>query len=114
MFIPNTHCRITDMNGRFDVHGNPVPGAIRTVQCAVVKIAETRVKTSVRTDSSASRGFAHESSVSARLLFLAGEVICEGDLIEFRNYKLKVTGVSPMYSVNGAPDHNQIDAETWS
>lgn len=102
------------MNSRFDVHGQSIPGETKTIQCAVVKIESKQVKTSVRTDSSASRGFAQEAAVSARLLFPKGAAVTEGDLIEIRNYKLKVTGEFPRYSVNGALDHRQVDAEAWS
>lgn len=114
MFIPNAQCRVTGMGERFDVHGQPVPGAARIARCSIVKLASTRIKTSVRTDSSASRGFAQEREIAARLLFGKDEAIAEGDLIEIREFKLKVTASSPRYTVNGTLDHNQIDAEAWS
>lgn len=113
MFIPNKSCTISKRTG-YDswgkaLYSNPVPA-----KCAIIKLTEAREKTSVRTDSSASRGNAEEIKSDARLLFPASTIINKSDIITILNFKLSVTSAFPRVDIPGNLDHWQVDAEMES
>ena len=110
MFIPNTDCQIKERGAR-DRYNEYSYGKPRRARCSIIKLKEARGKTSVRTDSSASRGNAEEITSDARLLLPSSESINRGDLIKVYGFVLKVVSIFPRIAVNGRLDHWQIDAE---
>ena len=60
MFRPNQNCQIQKSSGKTDVYGMPVPGRKVNERLAVIELNLMAVKSSVRADSSASRGNAQE------------------------------------------------------
>ena len=80
MFIPNLHCSITKQ-GVTDLYGQTTEGETIQSKCAIVKLIARNEKTSVRADSSASRGNAAEITSDARLLFSDSSDIEIGDKV---------------------------------
>jgi hypothetical protein len=114
MFRPNQTCIINISSGKTDVYGQPLPARRSKERCAVVKLELTNLQTSVRTDSSASRGNAMEVVTNAILLFPKTTIASIDDLIEIAGAKLKIVSKHPRYSVAGDLDHYEIGAVTWS
>jgi hypothetical protein len=114
MFFPNKTCIISVASGKTDVYGQPLPGRKVSEGCAVVRLQLNNIKTSVRTDSSASRGNAMELVTDALLLLSRNTVANIDDVIEIEGAKLRVISKHPRYSVNGKLDHYEIGAITWS
>lgn len=114
MFRPNLNCRIQLASGKNDVHGQPIPGRFVRERCAVVKLIISNEKSSVRADSSASRGNAmEEEAVSVILLQTITQAKID-DIIEVSGVKLRIVGRQPRYDVNGRLDHYEIHATMWS
>lgn len=114
MFRPNQKCRIQLASGKNDVHGQPTPGRYVTEGCSIVKIDVTNEKSSVRADSSASRGNAMESEAVSVILLTRTTQAKANDIVEVAGYKLRVMGRQPRYDVNGRLDHIEISATMWS
>lgn len=113
MFIPNQKCRIQLSSGKTDVHGQPLPGRYVTEGCSVVKLVVTNEKSSVRADSSASRGNAMENEANSVILLAAKTQARIDDIIEVAGHKLRIMGRQPRYDVTGRLDHIEINATMW-
>ena len=109
-FIANTTCKIARRAGN-DAYGQPVFGAWERAVCGIVKFDIASEKTSVRTDSSASRGNAREIQASVRLLFPTFHKVAIGDKIEMLDVRLRVVAAFPRLDVAGKLDHYQVDCE---
>ena len=114
MFIPNLTCSITKSDGGFDRYGQPIPGRTFTSKCSIVRLRVEDEKTSVRSDSSATRGMARENVADARLMFPANTDIEMGDRIDIQGVSLRTMSVFPRHAVSGKFDHYQVDAMIWS
>jgi hypothetical protein len=114
MFRPNQTCTLNISSGKTDIYGQPLPLRRVRERCAVVKLEITNQQTTVRTDSSASRGNAMETVANAVLLFTKNTAANIDDVIEFAGAKLKIVSKHPRYSVTGDLDHYEIGAVTWS
>lgn len=108
MFIPNTTCTLRRLTGT-DVFGKPVYDSPKTVPCGIVRLEEASKRTSIRTDSSASRGNAMEETTISRILFPANVRVKQGDSIIFGDFSLLVMSVWPRVSIAGKIDHWQAD-----
>lgn len=113
MLIPNITCNVTKRLGT-DVYGQEQMGTAVVTKCAIVKLLSAKMKTSVRADSSASRGNADEVVADARLLFLPQTDVAEGDEVNVAGFRLKVVGIFPRYNMPGKLDHWQVDADIWA
>src|SRR3569833_3178731 len=113
MFRPNQRCRI-QLSGGKDVYGQPKPGAYVSEQCSVVKLLITNTKTSVRADSSASRGNARELHADCVLLLRPNTLVKIDDIVEIAEAKFKVSGRFPRHDAAGRLDHVEIHAMMWS
>ena len=112
LFIPNLSCTVTK-HGGLDLYGQPLPGVSYKEKCAIVKIANKILPTSVRADSSASRGAAQEMIVDAELLLVATTKAQLNDFVDVSGFKLRVVGKFPRYSVTGKLDHYQLLCNIW-
>lgn len=113
MFRPNTTCIITETQG-YSVHGEPAFGIAQTVPCGIVRLDLTSQKTSVRTDSSASRGNAEEEVSRSVLLFPATVTPKLGSKVEIMGITLRIMAVQPRLTVRGGLDHYQCTLEAWT
>lgn len=112
MFRPNLKCNIARLEGA-TITGKRVYGAWRNVPVAIVKLEEGANKTSVRTDSSASRGSAQEILSDARLMFPAFVILRPGDRVSIFGFELTVVSVRPRHAVTGRFDHWQVDCNIY-
>ena len=111
-FIPNRTCQLAKRNGT-DIYGQPVFLQATTVPCAVVNYSLKIAKTSVRADTSATRGHAEEEEAVVRLLFPAVVNIAIGDQVTLDTISLKVMTAFPQSNVQGQIDHIQADLTLW-
>lgn len=114
MFRPNLTCRIQLASGKNDVHGQPIPGRSVVERCAVVKLATSNEKTSVRADSSASRGNAMELENISVILLVPTTAAQIDDIVELSGVKLRIASREPKLDVSGRLDHFRIQATMWS
>jgi hypothetical protein len=114
MLRPNLHCTITKAGETYDGYGRPVLGKTVRSLCSVVKLMNSAEKTSVRADSSASRGSAAEITADARLLFSPLTNITVGDKVIVAGFELRVMNVAPRFDVHSRLDHYQVDANVWA
>lgn len=113
MFIPN-NTGLLARNLGFNRYGEPSFGEAKTVECGVVHLGRVDQKTSVRTDSSATRGNADETLFNAKILFPSYVVVSAGDRFVINGQKLRVTAIEPRYSVYGSLDHYEVDFDRWA
>lgn len=109
MFIPNTTCRLYSRTDTQDLYGQYSFAAPVTVGCSVVQMDLVVKKTSVRADSSASRGRAEEEIGLVRLLFPTSTSVKEGDVCEVDGYAIEVIRIFPRRNTVGQLDHYQVD-----
>jgi hypothetical protein len=114
MFRANLNCRIQLASGKNTVHGQPIPGRFVRERCAVVKMTVSSEKSSVRADSSASRGNAREPQAESIILLSNLTQAAINDVIEVSSNKLRITSMEPRYDVTGRLDHYEIRATMWS
>lgn len=113
MFKPNQKCRIQLSAGN-DVYGQSKPSTFVIEGCSIVKLMISNEKSSVRADSSASRGNARELQADAVLLLTTATKARIDDVIEISGAKFKISGRFPRHDVNGRLDHIEIHAMMWS
>lgn len=101
-------CTVIKSRGH-DLYGAEVVGVKEKELCAVLELAKSANFSSVRTDSSATRGAAHENRAFAKLLLSYKTSAEIGDLILVHFYRLKVASKSPKFSAMGKLDHYQIE-----
>lgn len=103
-------CVITNRIGD-DLYGAPVFGMGRNAKCAVLKLSKLRQSTTVRTDSSGTRGHADEEIDDAHLLLLAGEKININDSIHVGGFKILVSSIRVRYNIYEKIDHLEIEGK---
>lgn len=111
LFRPNTTCQLYNQAGEYDLYGKKTFSVAKTLPCAVVSYDLSRMKSSVRVDSSGSRGRADELVGIARFLFPRTVTVNLGDVVSKDGYWLKVVEIHPRYSVEGQMDHFEVDME---
>ncbi len=114
MYIPKQTCVVTTASNETDVYGKPIPGARHKERCAIVAIIESDEKTSVRSDSSATRGNAREILYDAVILFGPRTKAKMHDIVQVNGYKMEVMTVQPRYDIDGKLDHYQFDLKIWT
>jgi len=112
LFRPNTTCLLRRRGATANVYGKYTFSAGVTVPCAVVTYDLATQKSSVRADSSGSRGRALELAGIARFLFPTTVQVQRGDLIFKDNVWLEVIEIHPRRGVDGRHDHNEVDMKT--
>lgn len=112
MFTPNLHGFIQSSFG-YDVNAERKYGNQRECPYATVSMKIDLQKTSVRADSSASRGSADEIATTRTKILVPAYVTASfGDrFISAEGYRFLVKSVHPRYSIGGRLDHYEIDLE---
>lgn len=113
IFRPKNKCVVIS-NAGTDVYGMPKPGIRKSESCSVVRFIVRNEKSSVRADSSASRGNAME--LEADGIFLMGiDTSAEiDDLIEMNAHRMRVMGKHARFNASGALHHYEIHCTYWS
>lgn len=114
MFRPNLNCIISVSSGETDVYGKPMPSKRVTERCAIVKLDIKNLNTSVRADTSATRGNARELTADSVILLAKNTVANIDDTIEVSGVTLRIASKFPRHSVAGVLDHYEITATIWS
>lgn len=110
--IPNVNCTISKA-GELDIYGQTTMSDPVDAKCAVVRLTQKSIKTSVRADSSASRGTAKEVISDSTLLFPTHTDIDIGDMVLISNIELEVSEIQQRFDVNGVLDHYQVELVIW-
>jgi flagellar basal body L-ring protein FlgH len=108
-FVGNLPCLIEKLSG-FDEFGQPLASKKIKSRCSIVKLVVQDMRTSVRTDTSATGGNAHEYAGDSRLLFDLSAPIEVGDIITVSGITLQADAKFYRNSVNGKGHHWQVDA----
>lgn len=110
MFTPNLVGNLYRSTG-FDSYGRSSFSDFVLCPFASVTLKKTSQKTSVRADSSASRGAADEIVSNARILVPGYIVIEVGDEFEFQTTRYRIVSKHVRRSVFGRVDHIECDLE---
>lgn len=113
LFKPNLTCQVRTPNGK-NAYGEETLGPPTLVPCAIIYLRSAVRESSVRADSSPSRGAAREKVIEAKLLTVANAAVKLDDQIEVAGYKLRVSSVFPRHDLEGVLDHYEIEATIWS
>ncbi len=112
MFRPNTFCYISQRSG-FDDWGRETYSSRRRVPCSLVRLKMTKESSSVRADSSASRGRGREISSDSIILLPPTLAVGIGDRVEFLGFQLEVESLTPRLDIMGRHDHNEVGMCIW-
>jgi len=112
MFIPNTTAMVRRFSGQRDVFGNRIYNPPTRLPCSIVRLPPKTQPTSVRADSSGSRGAAEILATQAKFLFPMNVPISDLDEIDVYGYQLIVTSIEPRIAVTGRLDHYEVLAQT--
>jgi hypothetical protein len=111
MFSPNNIGALWALTGR-DVHNREQWAASIPCPFATVNLETTSQKTTVRADSSASRGAAEEVvSGQAKILVAKTMTVKIGDRFSFDDQRYRISGVHKRRSVFGKIDHFECEME---
>ena len=111
MFKPNVTGSIRKRLSR-DVHGRAAYGPSLVCPFGIVNLQIATQKTSVRADSSASRGSADEiTAIRGKILIPAYMSVTIGDRFEFQGQGYEIAGFHQRRSVLGYLDHFECDLE---
>lgn len=111
-FIPNTTAKLSRLIG-LNIHSEPTFMAPITVECGIVMLNSEARKTSVRADSSASRGTIEETVIVGKILFLPRAFPNVGDKLATQGMTLRCCAVHPRLAVTGLLDHYECQFEIW-
>jgi len=114
MFSPNLDCLIQLTSGKTDIYSQPIPGKLVKERCSIIKLMIENEKSSVRADSSASRGSALELETMSTILLTAATRGRIDDIVKLNGYSLRIRGMFPRFDLQGKLDHYQVDVSMWS
>lgn len=116
MFAPNLDCWITKQDAvSHNLYGEQehVPPRIKE-RCALIRARASVEDTTVRADSSASRGHAEEVTSANRVMLTSKTKALVNDKIEIAGLPaLRITMMHPRYDVVGRLDHYEVEGEAW-
>ena len=110
MFRPNLNGYILFVSGR-DLHGRETYSAPVPCPFAAIDLATRAQRTTVRADSSASRGAADETVSGARIMIVNYVAPRIGDRFTYGDAAWKIVMVHPRRSVFGGLDHYECEME---
>ena len=111
MFCPNLIGSIKDKVGR-DVHGRHILGGSRPCPFGPVSLNIGAIKTSVRADSSASRGSADQIAVERGVILIPHYIeVDRGDIFSFQDVDFEIVAIHTRFAVDGFLDHFQCELE---
>lgn len=113
MFIPNRTCEIRRKGTTKNVFGQPTFGSPETIKFALVRFDTKTEDSTVRADSSATRGNIKEFHASGRILVKPDVNPKWGDLVIVDKKVFRIKEVEPRYNVLGMLDHIELDLEKF-
>jgi hypothetical protein len=109
MFIPNATCHIRKKLPGFDKYGQPAYGPKTAVRFALVRYDTKTEDSTVRADSSATRGNIKEFNATGRVLFPVSVAPSWDDVLIIYGKTYAIKEVEPRYNVLGKLDHYEVD-----
>jgi hypothetical protein len=110
MFRPNQIAQHLKRTGR-DLHARETFAPAAPIQIALVKLEVALQRTTVRADSSASRGAAEETVTKGKILVDKRHHLQRNDRVIFNGETFRVIMIHPRYSVWGQLDHFEVDLQ---
>lgn len=111
MFRPNTICHILRKNAKRDIHGKESFQDPVMAPCAIVHLAHAVEPTSIRADSSASRGSADQETLAAKILFPPHIRLVKGDVIRAQGFLVEVVSIQPRLDIFGKVEHLEVGGD---
>lgn len=108
MFRPNLRGTLWKRLGSRDIFGKEAYSAPTSFRYAVVHLKEITQQTTVRADSSASRGAAEDAIANANILVPPDTNIKKGDKVEVHSVMIEVSSLEPRFNTRGRLDHYQL------
>lgn len=113
LFNPNATCVIVKTVS-FNKYGEPERYDRITEKCAVLRAKRNIKKSSVRADSSASRGNAIENIADYWLILMPDTKAEINDLIEIHDVQVKIIELIPRFGLSGKHDHTEAKCTMWN
>lgn len=107
-FTPNQAGILLRKLERRDIHGREFFAHGEPLALSVVRLSEMVEETSVRADSSASRGAGDMEILQAKLLVGPMVKIKKGDVVKFRGILIEIESVHERFDVFGKPHHLEL------
>ncbi|EMA2752290.1 hypothetical protein U2H75_003024 [Escherichia coli] len=96
-----------------NVYGEAKLQFVKKTKAGVVKFIQSQEKSSVRADSSGSRGKAHLELFDAVLIVPLEAAVELDDVIIIEKQKIKVSSVHRRWGLRGRPGHLEVGANIW-
>lgn len=100
-------CKISRAIG-FDGFGQPKFSDQQDIYCAIVKHEVSTQQSTVRADSSSTKGHAYEDIANFIGLFQPNEIINKEDVLEALGAKFRIIGIHTRLTVTGKLDHYEV------
>ena len=113
MFRPNTTCTISSANGQTDVYGSPLVSVTLIEGCSIAKMVIDEKRSSLRADTSASRGNAREIESNTVILLTKSTQAQIDDYIAVAGNQFRIMSMSPKHDIIGNLDHYEASCEYW-
>jgi hypothetical protein len=112
MFIPNLDCWIRKVTG-YNADGEEILAPKVLERCAIVRYRKELFHTTVRADSSATRGYADENRADIIVLLQPDTQGKIGDQLELQGMKVRIVSSFPRHNHAGVLEHNEVTGEFW-
>ena len=114
MFKPNAYCYIVRTSTDTDVYGMPLNSTKTKEPCTPLRVDAQVDRSSVRADTSASRGNAREFQTEAKFLVPKNTVARIDDILEWQGDAMRIAGKMPRYNLQGVLDHYELSCTDWN
>jgi len=111
MFIPNATCYVRRKAKGYDKYGQSTYSPKTAIRFALVRYDTKTEDSTVRADSSATRGNIKEFQASGRILVPKDVRLVWGDILIIYGKVYRVKELEPRFNVLGQLDHYEIDYE---
>jgi hypothetical protein len=109
---PNIDCKLAHKTG-YNKHSEPTYGPDRSVKCRVVRFKSASLKSTVRADSSATRGRAQEEIFETIILFHPSTNIAKDDKVTIFGQVMRVVSIEIRLTTSGKVDHYEVGLNVW-
>jgi hypothetical protein len=114
MFNPTLPITIEVASGETDVFGQPTAARVVQERCSVVSLTRRSAKTSIRADSSATRGNATEIEADGTLLLSPTTAAGIDDVATVAGQRVRLVAITQQFDLNGRLDHHEVMVVHWS
>lgn len=109
LFIPVNKALLHKTSDDFSVTGERLFQQPVQIGISIVRLATNVTPTSVRADRSGTKSYADEQLEKGRLLVHPRHKVAEGDRVEILGELYEITGVRPVFGMDGKIDHYQVE-----